>query len=170
MAYSKNLEALLAQERALTWPGSFGAHDALALGHAVADLAAEYDRGVGLRIYREADELVLFQWMMDDKTARNLGFIDGKREAARACGHASLWAWAEHEESGAWEELFCAASSACPTGGAFPIRTSDGAWVATVSLSGLHEGKDHELVVRALCRALGKAYGSEVPIYPGAPR
>lgn len=167
MAYSQNLEALLAQEHELVWPRAFGARDALAVGQAVADLAGEYDRGVGLRIYREVDELVVFQWMMDDKAARNLHFIGGKRVAARTCGHASLWAWAEHEESGAWPELFDPNGSACPSGGAFPIRTADGDWVATISLSGLHEGKDHELVVRALCRILGKTYGDDVPVYSG---
>jgi uncharacterized protein (UPF0303 family) len=36
--------------------------------------------------------------------------------------------------------------------------------VATLSVSGLHEGKDHELAVRALAQALGR----EVPAFPAA--
>ena len=48
-----------------------------------------------------------------------------------------------------------------PACGAFPIRVGD-EWVATLSVSGLHEGLDHELVVRALQNVLGV----EVPAYP----
>lgn len=166
----QTLAALREQERLLRYPERFGAHEALELGCAIAALAEDYDRGIGVRIYREEDDLVLFQWMMDDKAARNLTFIEGKRRAALTCGHCSLWAYADHEVSGAWNELFDPASGACPVGGAFPVRLAAGEWVATVSLSGLHEGKDHELVVRALCHMLGKQYGVDVPVYPGVAR
>ena len=45
--------------------------------------------------------------------------------------------------------------------GAFPICVGDER-VATVCVSGLHEGLDHELIVRGLCKVLGKT----VPAYP----
>lgn len=177
-----NLAVLRAQEDALRYPGKFGSAEALELGCAVAALAPRYERGFGVRIYRERDGLVLFQWMADDKAPRNLAFIDGKREAARLCGHASLWMWAEHEAvASAWAKVFDSldaarsvgadgASTVCPAAGAFPIRDASGAWVATISASGLHHGQDHELVMRALCRVLGKVYGADVPVYPGVPR
>lgn len=166
----QTLAALDSQERLLRYPERFGAYEALELGRAIASLAEDYDRGIGVCIYRESDGLILFQWMMDDKAARNLTFIEGKRLAALACGHCSLWAYADNEASGAGGELFDPASGACPAGGAFPVRLEAGEWVATISLSGLHEGKDHELVVRALCRVLGKQYGVDVPVYPGVAR
>ncbi|MEY8745952.1 heme-binding protein [Paenibacillus tundrae] len=50
-----------------------------------------------------------------------------------------------------------------PSGGAFPIRVHY-EWVATLVLSGLHEGRDHELIVRALSRALEK----QVSVFPSA--
>ncbi|MDR6724403.1 uncharacterized protein (UPF0303 family) [Paenibacillus amylolyticus] len=50
-----------------------------------------------------------------------------------------------------------------PTGGAFPICVHD-EWFATLALSGLHEGRDHELVVRALSIALQK----KIPMFPCA--
>ena len=41
-------------------------------------------------------------------------------------------------------------------GGAFPICVGH-KWVATLLVSGLHEGKDHELIIRALSRYLNIA-------------
>ena len=40
-----------------------------------------------------------------------------------------------------------------PACGAFPIRVGD-EWVATIAVSGLSNGEDHELIVRALEQAL----------------
>ena len=48
-----------------------------------------------------------------------------------------------------------------PVAGSFPIRVGN-ELVATVSVSGLHEGLDHELLVRGLSKVLGVT----VPAYP----
>jgi predicted dehydrogenase/uncharacterized protein (UPF0303 family) len=154
------LNVLQQQEQQLQYE-RFGSAEALRLGNIAAQLAAEYDRGVGVAITRESDGLVLFQYAMDDKTPRNLGFMEGKRRAALACGHSSLWAYVEPLVRG--EQPPKPAPDFVPTGGAFPIRVQ-GEWVATISVSGLHEGKDHELAVRALAQALGR----EAPPFPAA--
>lgn len=130
------------QEAVLTWPGVFGAAEALDLGCRVARMAGEYDRGVTVRIFRESDGLMLFGWAMDDKAPRNDEFVAWKREQAQKCGHASLWAGLAPEGSG------------IGAAGAFPVRSADGVWVATICVSGLHDGKDHEIAVRALSQAL----------------
>ena len=49
-----------------------------------------------------------------------------------------------------------------PAGGVFPLRVQ-GEWTATLMISGLHDGKDHELAVRSLSRVLGV----DVPEFPG---
>lgn len=41
-----------------------------------------------------------------------------------------------------------------PACGAFPIRVGD-EWVATIAVSGLDAGLDHEVILRALEAALG---------------
>ena len=155
------LDALREQEEILRFE-RFGAVEALSLGNIIAELALEYDRGVSAAIIREADSLTLFAYSMDDKAPRNFTFIDGKRKTAVACGHCSLWAYVEHELNGAWEKLFNQSPPYILSGGAFPIRVQD-AWTATLAVSGLHNGKDHELVVRALSRMLGRT----VPDFPG---
>ena len=151
---AESLKVIRQQEELLRYE-HFGSAEALALGNAVAELALRYDRGVGIRITREADSLVLFQYMMDDKDPRNEIFMEGKRRASLATGHCSLWPYVEHELSGLWQELFDQMPDTLPCGGAFPIREGS-RYVATLAVSGLHEGKDHELVVLGLCKALGK--------------
>ncbi len=174
-------EVLLEQERVLCYPERFGAQEALELGCRIAELAREYDRGITAVITREEDDLTLFEWAQDDKAPRNAAFAAGKRAAAAICGHASLMCCVEHELTGAHDELFRPLGKnvegaagphrergtipvVCPVGGAFPLRVGDD-WVATLAISGLHDGLDHELCVRALARALGLAYGTKVPAY-----
>lgn len=150
----RSLEVLREQEEILRFE-RFGSQEALRLGVTVAELAGEYDREISVRITREADQAVLFQYMMDSKGPRNETFMEGKRQAVLAAGHSSLWPYVEHKLNGSWQEMFEEGRKSLPSGGAFPIRVGE-EQVATLAVSGLHEGKDHELVIRALEKALGK--------------
>lgn len=143
-----DLAALEQQEETLRF-SDFRSVDALALGNEVVRYAGEYDREVGIRIVRESDETVLFQYMMDSKDERNVGYMEGKRAAAKKCGHSSLWAYVDHAVHGAWQDMFDDIPRYMPCAGAFPIRVGND-WTATLMVSGLHEGQDHELIVRAL--------------------
>ncbi|MDI9590385.1 MAG: Gfo/Idh/MocA family oxidoreductase [Acidobacteriota bacterium] len=154
------LEVLDEQERVLRYTDTFDADDAFELGVAIKDLAGDYDLGYVIRIVREADEYDLFCWGADGKRQANYGYADGKRRAALRMGRCSLWGWTKAQLEGAsQEELF--AHGDMPVAGAFPIRVGD-EWVATLCVSGLHEGLDHELLVRGLSTVLGK----QVPAYP----
>lgn len=156
------LEVLQDQELQLQY-SEFGSQEALKLGNILADLTKEYDRAVGIRITRESDNLVLFQYMMDEKSERNIMYMEGKRKAAIACGHSSLWPYVENKLNEKWQEMFEKGSGYAVSGGAFPIRVN-GEWAATAAVSGLHEGKDHELLIRAISRQLEK----EVKFFPAA--
>ena len=145
---------LLEQERRLRYDRPFTSAEALRLGCAVARLNAEYDRGVGVVITRESDGLVIFQWFADDKAPRYFRYLDGKRLAALGCGHSSLYAEVMHDLDGSFSDMYADAAPEWPGAGAFPIRVGN-EWVGTISVSGLHEGKDHELVIRALEEAIG---------------
>lgn len=157
-------EVLLKQEELLRYKGNFGAFEALALGNKIARYAGEYDRGVMIEITRATDGMTLFQWSMDDKAPRNEIYIAGKREAVIASGACSLRCYVEYCLNGSWAEMARNDSSAMFAGGAFPIRVGN-ELKAIISTSGLHEGKDHELVVRALCAAMRLEYGVDVPAY-----
>ena len=178
----QSLATLEAQERALRYPAwvHFGSNKAFELGCIAMRLSKEYDRGVSVRVTRESDGLVMFEWAADDKAPRNQAFMEGKRQASLETGHSSLWAWVAHELGGRCRDLFdrmmagpAAATPekpyACVAAGAFPIwvATADGGVerVATLAVSGLHEGRDHEVAVRALSEALNLRYGTDVPAY-----
>ena len=138
------IDVLVAQERELRYAVRFGAAEALDLGVAAARLAGDYDEAYTVTITREEDEAVAFQWLGG-----------GKRAAALAAGHASPWAQLEAIASGnALDEVWAHVPEVCPACGAFPIRVGD-EWVATIAVSGLHEGLDHEVIVRALEQVLG---------------
>lgn len=155
------LSELEAQEEGLCYPGAFGSAEALALGNAIASAAPQYDRGVSVEIVRESDGLVLFSWSCDDKAPRNYGFVEGKRKASLATGHSSLWGYVRRTLDGVEGANYDEASGALFAAGAFPIRDASGKRVATIAVSGLHEGRDHDIV----CEALGQALGRSVPVF-----
>lgn len=152
----RNREVLLEQERILRYRGHFGAYDALELGRAAIDMIDDYECGYTITITRERDGVVMFQWVDDAKGERNLAFAEGKRRSALEAGHASPWAELDAAERGMDVEgyVFADVPRRVPACGAFPLRVGDD-WVATIAVSGLMDGLDHEVIVRALERVLG---------------
>lgn len=146
-------KVLLEQERMLRYE-AFDAVRVLELGCIAAELANEYDETYTVTITRESDGAVWFQWLADDKGARNLMFAAGKRAAALAAGHASCWAQLDAIAEGlSLDDVWAKAPNEVASCGAFPIRVGN-EWVATLAVSGLHNGLDHEVVLRALEQAL----------------
>lgn len=151
------MDVLLKQEQELRFADMFGAKEALELGTAASQLADEYDETYTVTITREEDEAVAFQWLGEGKGARNLMFAAGKRAAALEAGHASPWAQLDAIASGnPLEAVWARVPQIVPSCGAFPIRVGN-EWVATIAVSGLHEGLDHEVIVSALEKVLGKS-------------
>jgi uncharacterized protein (UPF0303 family) len=146
-------EVLLEQERVLRYE-RFGSAEALRLGSVVASLAPDFGEGVSVTITRESDGVRMFQWVADDKDERNLLFAEGKRASARKAGHAGPWAQLEAAKVGDVSRVWDNVPAEVPACGAFPLRVGD-EWVATIAVSGLHEGLDHEVIVRALEQVLG---------------
>lgn len=147
------MEVLLEQERLLRY-GRFGADEAFELGSIAKSFAPAFASGYSVTITRERDGVRLFQWVADDKDERNLLFADGKRKAALKAGHAGPWAQLEGAVAGDLESVWANVPDEVPACGAFPIRVGD-EWVATIGVSGLDAGLDHEVIVRSLERALG---------------
>ena len=155
-----NLSRIETIEQRLTWPGRFGSLDALALGSAIVQAASGRETqkdgsevGVAVRITREADETVVFEYLADDKTKRHHRYLDGKRAAALMSGHASLWAELALESNVLCPEPFDSSSPMLLGAGAFLVRDDQGL-AATIAVSGLHNGLDHDVIVEALERVL----------------
>ncbi len=147
------MDVLLEQESFLRFD-TFGAAEAFELGNAVVHVAKAFEHGVSSTVVRESDDLVMFQWVADDCDGRNLLFAQGKRVAAKKAGHASPWAQLVAAADGADPaSVWAGVPDEVPACGAFPIRVGE-EWVATLCVSGLSDGLDHEVIVRALEQVL----------------
>lgn len=154
--FSKYTEADLAvleeQEKIFRYV-SFNSEDALELGQKIIELQKEYDRGIALRIVSEPEHSVLFQYIMKDKTEKNIMYAEEKHNAILEYGHSSAWV-----NISTHIDHFELKDGVLPSGGAFPVFLQNGELAASILISGLHEGKDHELIVRALSEVLGRPY------------
>lgn len=147
-----DLKILEQQERDLSYE-SFSNEDALKLGLAILDAQKNFDRNIVIRITREEDNLVLFQYVMKGKSERNFMFAEGKHKAVLHSHHSSAWAYVACQLKE--ETHYVPEEGEIPAGGAFPILVN-GKHVATVMTSGLHDGKDHDVILQGLQIALGK--------------
>lgn len=147
------MSVLLEQENALRFD-AFGAAKAFELGSAVERVSKAFEHGVSVTIVRESDDLILFQWVADDCDGRNILYAQGKRAAAKKAGHASPWSQLVATADGAdLTSIWANVPDEVPACGAFPIRV-DEEWVATICVSGLSDGLDHEVILRALEQVL----------------
>ena len=147
-------EVLLQQEHLLRYEESFGADEAFDLGRIAVSLLGEFPAGYSVTITREADGVRAFQWVADTCDNRNLLFADGKRKAALRAGHASPWAQLAATVEGDVSTVWAQVPEEVPACGAFPLRVGE-QWVATIAVSGLDAGLDHEVIIRSLEQALG---------------
>ncbi len=85
---------------------------------------------------------------MDDKVERNFMFCSYKHEALLEQGHSSAWMYVNAEINENHANMF--------SGGSFPICNHENQLIASVIVSGLHEGKDHHIIVHALEKVLKK--------------
>lgn len=144
------LQYLQKQEEELEF-ASFDYADAKRLADIILCLQKEYDRNISVSIFDETENLEVVRILQNGKNERNLLYMNGKRNCAKKCGHSSLYGAVQNslKDVPVQSDMNC-----CYTGGSFPIRVN-GEWKFTVSVSGLHEGKDHELIVRALSQLKG---------------
>lgn len=153
--YTDEALALLKKEEEDLVLESFDSRTAFEIGCLLKEEAEKEDREVSIQIFRESDRAVVFQYMMDSKSERNLIYGEKKRQASLWCGHSSVYPNVKHRLDGSYAKLFAQVPDVLPVGGAFPLRVN-GKVAATICVSGLHEGKDHELIVRTLYKYLGK--------------
>lgn len=150
-AYDQSdLDLLACQEKALSFTG-FSKEDAEKLGNLITDITREFTGPVAVRITSETEESVWFEKIMDGKSERNLTFAEMKRNAVKLTGHSSAWAAIDQKVH---PERYSGIDNYYPTAGAFPVFVG-GKHVATVAVSGLHEGLDHNLLTRAISSYLG---------------
>ena len=147
MIYDQNDQDILIEQETILQYESFSCNDALELGNRIIKNQKRYDREIAVSIIRESDGLTMFQFAMDSKNEKNIGYMAAKRNAVLKTGHSSLYSAITKKND---DDKDCLNSA-----GAFPIYVNH-QHVATVMVSGLHEGLDHELIIRSLSEVLDK--------------
>ncbi len=141
---------------------SFSSELALQIGSKLVKRSIDYKEECAIRITREADECVIFQYIGNSKSNRNINFLLGKRNAVLATKHASIYGLVCHMVDGSYNELFAEDSISLPVAGAFPIFVNDELY-ATIAVSGLHNGNDYRIVIETL----EEVFKRNAPIFKG---
>lgn len=121
----------------------------LKIGIIISQQAKKYDRGIIIRIVRENDGMICYQYTMDDKTSRNIQYLDGKHKAIQYFGHSSAWLYVKkilHPDFDTKDAMY--------SGGAFPIYDKNDKLAGSILVSGLHDGEDHALIIDAMNEAI----------------
>lgn len=133
----------------------FNNEDAFNLGKIIVDEVKKYDCGVAIVIIREEDELNVFRYISDDKKQKNIDYAMCKRNAVLKTGHSSVWMMIDSAVNKIELNQLFSDPSIMPVAGAFPIYV-DNKHTYTIAVSGLHDGKDFDLVIEAMERYLNK--------------
>ena len=148
-----SIAELEAQERRLVLP-RFTHDDAWTLGSLLVEMARERQAPVAIDIHRAGQQL--FHAALAGSAPDNDAWIARKRRVVERYNSASYLVGARHRAKGT---TFEASSRLDPDtyaahGGSFPITVEGAGVIGTVTVSGLPQLQDHELVVEALERFL----------------
>ncbi|HZC35313.1 MAG TPA: heme-degrading domain-containing protein [Chthoniobacterales bacterium] len=159
MDLSRDLERIEHQERELTL-AKFDLEVAWRLGQRLRELAAERRLPVVIDIRYFGQPL--FYSALPGSVPDNAEWVRRKSNTV-ARFHRSSYAvglMLKQAQTTLLERYALPVADFAAHGGSFPIHVKGIAVIGAVTVSGLPQRADHELVVEALCLELGQAYGS----------
>lgn len=147
--HARLLEELARQEQSLQL-SSFSNGDALDLGLRLVERARELGKAVTVDISRNGHQL--FHHAMEGTTPDNADWVRRKNNVVQRYGHSSYHVGTQYRCKG---KTFEADSGANPAdyaahGGAFPLIIRGTGVIGTVTVSGLPQKEDHDLVTSVL--------------------
>lgn len=147
--YTSMLAALAREEEQLQF-AAFSNDDALALGLRLVRRAREDGKAVTVDISRNGQQL--FHHAMAGATPDNANWVRRKNNVVQRYGRSSWHVGTQYRSRG---KTFEADSGADPAdfaahGGAFPLVLRGTGVIGTVTVSGLPQAQDHELVTSVL--------------------
>lgn len=157
MGLSEDLERIALQERELVLP-RFDAEVAWKLGVRLRTTAQE--RGLSLVIDIRRFGQPLFYAALDGTTPDNPEWVRRKINVV-ARFHSSSYRIGlslKAKNETLHEKLGVPVADYAAAGGSFPLNVAGAGIVGCVTVSGLPQRDDHELVVEALCAELGRDY------------
>jgi uncharacterized protein (UPF0303 family) len=157
LGFSEDLQRIAVQERALRLPK--------------LDAAIAWDLGLRLRTLAEARHLEvvidvrrfgqpLFYTALEGTTPDNVEWVRRKSNVV-ARFHRSSYAVGlslKAKNESLFEKQGLSVADYATHGGSFPLAVDGAGVVGCVTVSGLAQRADHELVVEALCAELGRDY------------
>lgn len=157
MAIDEDLERIALQEERLRFE-RFDADTAWELGGRLRAAAQAGGRGVAIAISLNGHQL--FACAMSGTSPDNADWIRRKRNVTQRY-HRSSYALSllmRKQQTTLAEKVGADLRDYATAGGCFPIRLRGSECVGDVTVSGLPQRADHELIVEVLCAMLGQPY------------
>jgi uncharacterized protein (UPF0303 family) len=157
MSLSEDLKQIAHQERELQFP-RLDAQTVWDLGSRLRAMAAERKLAVVIDIRRFGQPL--FYAAMDGTTPDNVEWVRRKSNVVARFYHSSYVAGIKEKmkNQSLIESQGLALADYATHGGSFPLAVAGAGVIGSVTVSGLPQRADHELVVEALCAMLGRDY------------
>lgn len=151
--YDALLQTLSEQEQTIQFT-AFSNEHALEIGLALLKNAVTKSKAVTIDIARAGQQL--FHYAMEGTSADNDEWIKRKTNVVRRFGHSSYYMGISLKNSGQTiqEKYLLPESEYAAHGGSFPLIIRGVGVVGTITVSGLPQAEDHELVVETLQRFL----------------
>jgi uncharacterized protein (UPF0303 family) len=158
MGLKEDVERIELQERELRLP-RLDAQLAWELGSRLRAMAVE--RGLGVVIDIRRFNQPLFYVALEGATPDNPEWVRRKSNIVARYYRSSYSVGLNlKQKNESLEERGLSAADFAPHGGSFPLHVEGAGIVGSVTVSGLPQRDDHELVVEALCGLLGRDYAS----------
>lgn len=153
--YDTILKEIKQQEKALQFQ-YFNCETALKIGLALINNARAIGRPVTIDINKNGQQL--FHYAFEGTSPDNDNWIIRKNRVVQRFSTSSYYIGQRLESlSKTIEEKYGISSSLyAPYGGAFPLIVKDTGVIGTVTVSGLAQGEDHNLVVKTIKEYLSK--------------
>jgi uncharacterized protein (UPF0303 family) len=157
MGLSEDLERIAAQERELVLP-RLDARVAWELGCRLRSLAEERGLAVVIDVRRFGQPL--FYAALEGTTPDNVEWVRRKSNVVARfhCSSYAIGLKLKAKNETLTEQQGLPLADYATHGGSFPLAVASAGVVGSVTVSGLPQRADHELVVEALCAALGREY------------
>ncbi|KAI7905751.1 uncharacterized protein BX663DRAFT_500776 [Cokeromyces recurvatus] len=148
-ANNNELQKILEQEEACQF-SSFTSEDALALGLKLIDNIKPYKRSIVVDITLNGHQL--FHYAMNDTYKDNDEWVRRKNNTVYRFGHSSYYIGRYLASLGKTieEKYFVSEKDYATHGGGFPLKIKNVGVVGTITVSGLAQQDDHNLVANTI--------------------
>ena len=155
MSIEQDIERVARQEERLRFPG-FDANTAWTVGTRLRAVAAS--RGLAVAIDIQVNGHLLFFAAMPGTTPDNIDWIRRKRNVVLHFHRSSYAIGLElrQQRTTLAEKIGLNDRDYAPHGGCFPIKLPGTGCLGTITVSGLPQRADHELIVEVLAELLGQ--------------